>query len=280
MKMILTLSVALAFAGLSFGHCGACEGGKKECATKAECSKGECSKTVAAKGECSKGECSKTVAAKGECSKGECSKGECSKTVAAKGECSKGECSKTVAAKGECAKSECAKTASMKGECAKSKCSKGECYPEAKKLKVTLAANEGTDLKTALTSTLAKFERSKMKELCASSGCYAIKYDGSKNTEAEVMQALTASGITISEQEVSFKVTGLTCGGCANTLTKAIAKTEGVVGIDKICHASGHAVLTIDPAKTDANKIKAAINATKFKVADAVAQVETTAPQS
>ena len=67
-------------------------------------------------------------------------------------------------------------------------------------------------------------------------------------------------------KETTFKVNGMVCSSCASTVKNAVTKVDGVKTIDADSE-KGTAVVAYDPAKTSEEKIAAAINTTKFKVA-------------
>ena len=65
---------------------------------------------------------------------------------------------------------------------------------------------------------------------------------------------------------VSLVITGMTCEGCSDKITKALTAIEGVI-TQKICHKSGSVKFTYNPEKTNKTKIISVINTTGFKVA-------------
>ncbi len=67
-------------------------------------------------------------------------------------------------------------------------------------------------------------------------------------------------------KSATFKVTGMVCGSCEATLKDATTKIEGVKSIEANAE-KGTAVVAYDPARTTEEKIAAAINATKYKIA-------------
>jgi copper chaperone CopZ len=82
--------------------------------------------------------------------------------------------------------------------------------------------------------------------------------------------SLAVSGVRAEDKaatkSATFKVTGMTCGSCEALLKDATTKVEGVKSIEPNAE-KGTAVVTYDPAKTNEEKIAAAINATKYKIA-------------
>jgi P-type Cu+ transporter len=153
-------------------------------------------------------------------------------------------------------------------------------------------AAEGTLLKIAVTG-LDKAEAAASAEVvlgaqaaisycksCPESGTFTVKYNPEKTTVADIEKTLTANGLNVTGQKADFKIKGMMCQSCSNHLTTVLGKTEGVLNIDKISHLDGQTQITFDPKKTDAQKIKTAINSTKYKVVDSPENPAPTAPQS
>lgn len=69
---------------------------------------------------------------------------------------------------------------------------------------------------------------------------------------------------TANTKIVELKVTGMTCQGCADHVTGALSKKEGVVKSD-VKFAENSATVTYDPTKTNETEIINAINATPYK---------------
>lgn len=67
-----------------------------------------------------------------------------------------------------------------------------------------------------------------------------------------------------STKVVELKVTGMTCQGCADHVTGALSKKEGVVKSD-VKFAENSATVTYDPAKTNEAEIISTINGTGYK---------------
>jgi periplasmic mercuric ion binding protein len=75
-------------------------------------------------------------------------------------------------------------------------------------------------------------------------------------TEAKVPSAKT--------QTVKFKVTGMTCGGCANNISQALQKLDGVVSED-VEFPGDVAVVTFESKKLKEKAIIAAIEGAGYK---------------
>ena len=82
--------------------------------------------------------------------------------------------------------------------------------------------------------------------------------------------SLAISGVHAEDKaatkSATYKVMGMTCGSCEAMLKDATSKVEGVKSIEASAE-KGTAVVAYDPARTSEEKIAAAINATKYKIA-------------
>jgi copper chaperone len=95
---------------------------------------------------------------------------------------------------------------------------------------------------------------------CSSSGKKAVKNDD-KNT--------------VSRIEVS--ITGMTCGGCEQSVQKSVASLEGIKSV-KAMSAMGKAFIEFSPSVVDTAKIKTAITTAGYsvtKIADMPASEQT-----
>lgn len=63
--------------------------------------------------------------------------------------------------------------------------------------------------------------------------------------------------------KAAFKVDGMTCGSCSEKVTAALRGIEGVHAA-AVDYQTGTAHVAYDPAKTDSEKLLAAINGTGF----------------
>ena len=61
----------------------------------------------------------------------------------------------------------------------------------------------------------------------------------------------------------TFTVSGMSCGGCVNSLTRVL---KSVPGIEPVTVEVGRAVLRFDPALITADTIKAAVDRAGFAV--------------
>ena len=157
------------------------------------------------------------------------------------------------------AKEDCKKCDVAKAECAK-ECAAADTAYVVKGMTCGGCSNK-------VKAALAKMEGVKVNGVCYKSGHVAVNFDSAKTCPKQVLAAIDSTGFKVTGQQVSYKVTGMTCAGCSGAVQKVLAGTEGVTEVKSVCHKSGHAVVVIDPAKTCATNVAAAIDKTKFKVA-------------
>lgn len=61
-----------------------------------------------------------------------------------------------------------------------------------------------------------------------------------------------------------LKISGMACGGCANSVTKALLAIDGVSEAE-VSHVEASAKVQYDPARTTAEKLRAAVEAAGYK---------------
>ena len=64
-------------------------------------------------------------------------------------------------------------------------------------------------------------------------------------------------------ETITFKVGGMTCGGCVNSVRKVVSAVSGVNTVD-VSLEKAQAVIAFDPAKTGAAALKSAIEDAGF----------------
>ena len=62
-----------------------------------------------------------------------------------------------------------------------------------------------------------------------------------------------------------YKVSGMTCTGCEETIRSCVLKQNGVKSV-KVSHEEGEAIVELIPGMTDTSAIKTAINSTGYTV--------------
>jgi copper chaperone len=67
----------------------------------------------------------------------------------------------------------------------------------------------------------------------------------------------------VSAIEKTYKIEGMSCGGCVNSLTRVL---KAVPGIEPVKVEVGRAVLRFDPALITADTIKAAVDRAGFEL--------------
>lgn len=64
-------------------------------------------------------------------------------------------------------------------------------------------------------------------------------------------------------KSITIRVKGMTCGGCATSVEKALKSTEGVVDV-RVSFERGRAVIKYDDQKVTVAKLREVINSTGF----------------
>lgn len=154
------------------------------------------------------------------------------------------------------------------GKCPVSECAKA-CSGKSVSFVVSGLQDEAVAAKAA--AAIAALDGAEMCHTCCKSGTFSIKYDPAKIKVAALEQAVAASGLEITGQKSTFNVKGMSCISCANHITSLLGKTPGVTSVDKVDHMTGETAVTFDPKKTDEEKIKAVIAATRYKIVEAPA---------
>lgn len=68
-------------------------------------------------------------------------------------------------------------------------------------------------------------------------------------------------------ETVTLKVTGMTCGGCENSVKRALGRLDGVADVTA-SHIEQKVVVAIDPSKVTTQQIRDRIAAIGFAVVD------------
>lgn len=115
--------------------------------------------------------------------------------------------------------------------------------------KKTDAENAGTDKNAKVQTTDSKAK------VCPVAGaakvCDAAKTAKSAEASAEDDKSSTRT----------LSIKGMTCTGCENTISAALAEVPGVVEVVKVCHKSGQAIVRVDPTGADDELLtKAVVN--------------------
>jgi copper chaperone CopZ len=63
----------------------------------------------------------------------------------------------------------------------------------------------------------------------------------------------------------TFNISGMACGGCANTVRQAVLALAGVIDAE-VSHVEAQAVVTFAPEKVTSEQIKAAIQSAGYQV--------------
>jgi len=112
---------------------------------------------------------------------------------------------------------------------------------------------------------LAKIKGVKVQKVCHKSGCAVVNFDASKTNKAAIATAIKGTGFKVAGEKIKLNVTGMTCGGCEKTVSKAINAVEGCT-VEKVCRKSGCVEILVTSG-TDHATVEAAIKKTGFKIA-------------
>jgi copper chaperone CopZ len=155
-----------------------------------------------------------------------------------------------------------AKQASAKGSCA------------AKTDATQASAKDGCASKAtaqAVNSKSGCASKTDATQADAKSGCAA-------KTDAIQASAHGCEGYAGNCEKVAMKVTGMTCGGCEKSVEACLMKIDGVLKVEKVDHASGTAMVCIDPSKVKSDALTTAVSAKGYgaEIMPAVAKTDAT----
>jgi len=128
-------------------------------------------------------------------------------------------------------------------------------------------------------TTSASVDKVKAVNAKAVSSCSADK--ANREVESATSAATEKAGeIKAQYATASFNVKGMTCIGCEGHLTKVLQNHAAITNVDKVCHASGTAMVQYDPSKVDCpSKFTALINDAGYQ-AEMIPAVATSADAS
>lgn len=72
-----------------------------------------------------------------------------------------------------------------------------------------------------------------------------------------------AGSVSATTRTVTLKVRGMTCGGCATAVEKALKETEGVLEA-RVQYERGRAVVKYDDQKVTVDKLREVVQSTGF----------------
>ena len=94
-------------------------------------------------------------------------------------------------------------------------------------------------------------------------GKVAVEYDAVKVGIPEMVQAVADIGFTVSTEEYSFKITGMSCAACVNKVEKALRTVPGIAGV-VVSLAGEGAKVQIYPGVADKSRIRMAVEGLGF----------------
>ena len=94
-----------------------------------------------------------------------------------------------------------------------------------------------------------------------------IEYDDTKTGEKDLQKVITDTGYDVFKgtQKIILQIGGMTCASCAQTIEKALQKTEGVVEAS-VNLATEKAIVVYNPEQVSYEKIKKAVEDTGYQV--------------
>lgn len=87
---------------------------------------------------------------------------------------------------------------------------------------------------------------------------------GCGSCDAKASTASNLEYVKGGEKTVTLKITGMTCGGCANQVSTALGKVEGVISED-VSYPGDKNTITYNPKQTSEKDIIAAIEEAGYK---------------
>lgn len=67
-------------------------------------------------------------------------------------------------------------------------------------------------------------------------------------------------------ETLTIKISGMACGGCANTVRQALLAVDGVAAAE-VSHAEARAMVSYDPARATPEQLRAAVQAAGYQAA-------------
>jgi len=186
----------------------------------------------------------------------------------------------TVATK-ECAVGHCDKDAAT--TVATEECAEGSCDSHvASSATYVVSGMTCVSCADKVKTSLVSVDGVQVNKVCHKSGHVAVSFDEKKTDKAAVLTALKSTGFEVAGEQLSIPVSGMNCGKCSTKLTTALNAIEGCE-VGGVCHKSGHATVTIDPAKTSEAKVIETITTNGYKIgetAEVKAEVKETPAKS
>lgn len=103
-----------------------------------------------------------------------------------------------------------------------------------------------------------------------------VSFDPTKITPSQIVERVKSAGYSVASAEASFAITGMHCANCANTVTRALKRLDGVLDA-QTSYASERTQLTYLPSVVMIDEIQNAISAVGFQATDDRADADTEA---
>ena len=67
-------------------------------------------------------------------------------------------------------------------------------------------------------------------------------------------------------ETLTIKISGMACGGCANTVRQALLAVDGVAAAE-VSHTEARAMVSYDPARATPEQLRASVQAAGYQAA-------------
>jgi Cu+-exporting ATPase len=144
----------------------------------------------------------------------------------------------------------------------------------SKKITVKIAGMDCASCVNTIESTLKGTDGVNNAAVNLATGKATIEYDPQKFTEDELATIIEGTGYHVSknDKKISFKINGMHCASCAQSIEKALKDTEGVVTA-AINFATTIATISYNPAQTNPEALKEVVVATGYRASEEELQI-------
>lgn len=108
---------------------------------------------------------------------------------------------------------------------------------------------------------------------CSTSKTTTLKYDPQVLKDNQLFAALKKAGLKVEAQFTTLEVNGMACTSCSSRVNKALTSIQGVK-TNEVCHESGKAKISFDPALVSEKKLIESIQSLGYKASVLVAQAQ------
>ncbi len=118
-------------------------------------------------------------------------------------------------------------------------------------------------------AALQSLDGVKSVDTCGDTKFTTVSFNKDKVCSDKIMAAVKSAGGSVQAQRTSFAVADISCGECADKVTKALSKVKGVADAH-VCPVSKVATVDFNPGKTCSGTILAALDKAGFKATEMV----------